>query len=176
MSLNKEYKKIVNPILYDESFILLKNDNHHGTNKYDHCKRVSYLSFLMSKIFKGNSKDVARAGLLHDFFYGSRTSCEENDYLKHPKTSIVNAKKHFIINEMEESIIESHMYHHALIKMVTPFTKDEDKKYFKEFRPKNKESVIVCISDLLVSFYEVCVYKVKYSTALYMLFLFNNLH
>lgn len=175
MNLNKEYKKIVNPIIYNENFIVLKNDNHHGTTKYNHCKRVSYLSFLLSKIFKCNSKSVARAGLLHDFFYGTRTSKAENDYLRHPRTSVENAKKYFKINNIEESIIESHMYHHALIKRITPFMNDEDKGYFYNCKPQNKESVIVCIADLLVSIYEVCIYKVKYSFALYILFLVNNI-
>ena len=175
MSLNKEYEKIANPIIYDEKFIILKNDNHHGTNKYDHCKRVGYLSYLLSKIFRGNSKEVIRAGLLHDFFYGSRLSKEENDYLKHPKTSTMNAKKYFNINNLEASIIDSHMYHYALIKRITPFMNDDDKKYFNESKPKNKESIIVCVSDLLVSLYEVFVYKVRYSTSLYMIFLLNNI-
>lgn len=175
MSLNKEYEKIANPIIYNENFILLKNDTHHGTTKYNHCKRVSYLSFLMSKIFRCDTKSVTRAGLLHDFFYGTRTSKEENDYLKHPITSVKNAKKYFKINTEEESIIKSHMYHYALVKRITPFMSREDKEYFNNCKPKNKESVIVCISDLLVSIYEVCIYKIKYSFALYVLFLINNI-
>lgn len=175
MNLKKEYERITNPIIYNENFILLKYDNHHGSTKYDHCKRVSYLSFLMSKIFKCSSKEVARAGLLHDFFYGTRTSKEENDYLKHPLTSAKNAKKYFIINNEEETIIESHMYHYALVKRISPFMNEEDKEYFKKYKPKNKESVIVCIADLLVSIYEVFFYKIKYITALYILFVFNSI-
>ena len=175
MSLSKEYEIIANPIIYNEKFIMLKNDTHHGTNKYDHCKRVTYLSFLLAKIFRGNKKDVTRAGLLHDFFYGSRLEKEENDYLKHPKTSVINAKKYFNISLLEESIIESHMYHYALIKKITPFMNNDDRLYFKENRPKNKESIIVCISDLLVSLYEVLVYKVRYSMALYIIFFMNNI-
>ena len=99
MSLNKEYKEISDDILNNDNFSILKNDVHHGTNKYDHCKRVSYLSFLLTKLFKGNSESAARAGLLHDFFYGCRTEKEENDYLRHPKTSSNNAKKYFSISE-----------------------------------------------------------------------------
>ena len=173
MSLYKEYEEITNSIIYNDKFVVLKNDCHHGTNKYAHCKRVSYLSFLMTKLFRGNAKEAARAGLLHDFFYGERTSKEENDYLKHPKTSAINAKKYFTVNEKETNIIESHMYHHALIKKLTPFMSDEDNKYFKENKPKYKESVIVCVSDLLVSIYEVCFYKVRYNTCLYLLFFLN---
>lgn len=173
MKINKEYEKNVNYILNNENFVLLKNDNHHGTNKYDHCKRVSYLSYLMAKIFRANSKATSRAGLLHDFFYGSRTAKEENSYLKHPLTSAKNAKKYFEIDENEKNIIETHMFHNALLKNMIPFTTEEEKEYFKNYKPKNKESVIVCVSDLLVSIFEVFAYKVRYSCALYMIFFIN---
>lgn len=176
MSINKEFNKLTRDILLDEKFLLLKKDVHHGSNKYDHCKRVSYLSFLLAKLLKANCKNTTRAGLLHDFFYGSRTSKEENDYLKHPKTSANNARQFFGINEQEGQIIESHMYHHALCKRILPFMNEDDKKYFINNKPKNKESVIVCLSDLLVSIYEVCVYKVRYNTCLYVLFLVNIMH
>ena len=173
MKINKEYKNIVNSILNNENFILLKNDNHHGSNKYDHCKRVSYLSFLLAKIFNANSKEVARAGLLHDFFYGSRTAKKENSYFQHPITSAKNAKKYFDIDENEKNIIESHMYHNATLKNIMPFTTEEEKEYFKKYKPQNKESSIVCVADLLVSFFEVITYKVSYSCGLYTLFFIN---
>ena len=173
MKLNREYKEISNDILNNEYFKLLKNDIHHGTNKYDHCKRVSYLSFLMSKIFKGNSSDVIRAGLLHDFFFRNRCSKDENSYLNHPMISARNAKKYFEINDKEEKIIETHMYHYAIIKRLTPFIKEEEKSYLKENRPKNKEGIIVCVSDLLVSIFECCLFKIRYSFCLYTIFFMN---
>ena len=173
MKLNREYQKIVSCILNNEKFVVLKNDIHHGTNKYDHCKRVSYLSYLIAKIFKANHREVARAGLLHDFFYGSRTSKEENSYLKHPITSAKNAKKYFDIKDNEKHIIETHMYHNAILKNILPKTTMEEKNYFKNYKPRTKESKIVCISDLLISLFEVITYKVKYSCALYMIFLMN---
>ena len=174
MSFNKEFKELTKDVLFNSNFEVLKNDIHHGSNKYDHCKRVSYLSFLIAKITKANCKEVARAGLLHDFFYGSRTAKKENDYLKHPKTSADNAKKIFGINNREEQIIKSHMFHHALIKKFTPFMKEEDKIYFKENKPQNKESIIVCVSDLLVSLYEVFAYKIRYNTILYTIFILKR--
>ena len=54
------------------------------------------------------------------------------------------------------------MYHNALLKNIMPFTSVEEKNYFKNYQPKNKESIIVCISDLLVSIYEVITYKISY--------------
>ena len=174
MSINKEFNDLTNDVLFNSNFELLKKDVHHGSNKYDHCKRVSYLSFLIAKLTKANCKQVARAGLLHDFFYGSRTLKKENDYLRHPLTSANNAKKFFNINEIEADIIKSHMFHHALIKRLSPFMKEEDRIYFKENKPKSKESVIVCLSDLLVSFYEVFAYKIRYNTLLYIIFILNT--
>lgn len=176
MKLNKEYKEISNDILNNENFELLKNDIHHGTSKYAHCKRVSYLSFLLSKIFGGNSKKVVRAGLLHDFFFGTRTAKEENSYFKHPMTSVKNARKYFEIDEKEANIIKSHMFHYAFIKNLTPFINKEEKEYYKSYKPQSKESIIVCVSDLLVSIFEVCAFKIRYNTSLYLIFILNLLH
>lgn len=175
MNFNKEYREITKEILESETFNLLKRDIHHGTNKFEHCKRVSYLSFLIAKILKCNVRDTARGGLLHDFFFGTRTEKKENDYLCHPKTSVINAKKYFDINNNEERIIENHMFHCAIIKKFTPFLKmvDGDQNYFMENKPSSKESVIVCISDLLVSIFEVLRFKIKYNAALYVIFLIN---
>lgn len=173
MSLNKEYKEITRDIIENDNFITLKNDNHHGTNRYEHCKRVSYLSFLMSKMFKANAKDSAISGLLHDFFHGTTNENENITYLTHPKTSAINAQKYFNINDNEKNIIETHMYHYALVKSICPFPKEGEKIKAKEYRPNCKEGYIVCISDLLVSIYEVIAFKLRYTTYLYLFFIMN---
>ncbi len=173
MSFNKEYKEISEPILNNANFVKLKDDNHHGSTRYDHCRRVSYLSFLMAKIFKGNCKNVVEAGLLHDFFHGNTNSNESITYLTHPKTSVENAKKYFELNKEEEEIIETHMYHYALVKNAFPFINKGEKVKAKEYKPKSKEGAIVCISDLLVSIFEVARFKVRYNTCLYILFAIN---
>ncbi len=173
MKLKKDYNNLVENILNNEKFLLLKDDCHHGTNKYDHCKRVSYLSYIFAKAFKANKEEAARAGLLHDFFYGTRTTNEENSYLRHPLTSAINAKENFSISEKEIDIIKSHMYHYALVNRISPFTKEETIEYLQSYKPKDKESVIVCVSDLLISIYEVLTYKIRYEFCLYLIFIFN---
>lgn len=173
MSLNKEYKEFSDSILNNDKFKELREDDHHGSNRYDHCRRVSYLSFLMAKLFKGNCEDVVKAGLLHDFFHGSTGSKEAISYLNHPKTSVKNAKKYFEITDNEAQIIETHMYHYALVKNVLPFINKQEKVKAKEYRPTSKEGFIVCISDLLVSIFEVARFKVRYDTCLYFLFVLN---
>ena len=173
MKINKEYKEITSEIVNDAKFLELKDDSHHGSNRYEHCKRVSYVSFLMAKLLKANSKDVAISGLLHDYFHGSTNSNEDISYLKHPVTSANNAKNDFNINKEEEEIIRTHMYHYALVKHIIPFINHREKVIAKDYKPTSKEGHIVCISDLLVSIFEVLTYKVRYETCLYFIFLIN---
>ena len=167
MRYNKEYKEITRDILDNEDFLTLKNDNHHGTNRYDHCKRVAYLSYLITKFLRGNYESATKAGLLHDYFHGT------SSYLEHPKKSALNAKETFQINEQEESIIETHMYHYALTQKVISIAKKDRDIDLKQFKPTCKEGFIVCISDLLVSIFELGRYKVRYDTCLYVLFIIN---
>ena len=169
----KEYEELTSEILQNKYFLELQNDSHHGTNRYDHCKRVSYLSYLIVRLFKGNRQNAAIGGLLHDFFHGETGTSAEINYLTHPRTSAKNAKKYFNINDEEAKIIETHMYHHALAKKVLPFISKEKGVNLKECRPTSKEGFIVCLSDLLVSIFEVGRYKVRYDTCLYFLFLIN---
>ncbi len=175
MKNNYEYYRLAGNILSNDYFLELKKDNHHGTNKYDHCKRVAYVSFLLAKIFKADCKQTVRAGLLHDFFYGERTEKEENSYLNHPKTSALNAKKIFNITEKEAEDIRTHMFHHVLVKKVLPFVNRKEKVKLKEVKPTSKEGAIICLSDFLVSVYEFEKYKLRYSVSLTFLFLINLL-
>ncbi len=170
MKINKEYREICENILNEEHFMSLKNDIHHGTNRYDHSKRVAHLSYLLTKLFKGNVKNATRAGLLHDFFNGNAKDSEELSYLNHPLVSVENAKKYFDISKEEENIIKSHMYHYALVKKVTN-VKGKNKE--NVFKPTSKEGKIVCLADLLVSAYEGIVFEGRYAAALYFVFLIN---
>ncbi len=173
MKLKNEYREIIKNMVDNENFLLLKNDIHHGSTRYDHCKRVSYLSYLVTKMFKGNSKDAAISGLLHDFFHGNTNENEDISYLNHPKISVKNAKLYFDINENEANIIETHMYHYALVKNAFPFINKREKVNATKYKPKSKEGYIVCLCDLLVSIYETLVFKVKYKMCLYIIFAFN---
>jgi len=172
---NYEYYRLAGNILSNDYFLELKKDNHHGTNKYDHCKRVSYVSFKLAKLFKADCKSVVRSGLLHDFFYGERTAKDENSYLKHPITSANNAKKYFNVSEKEAEDIRTHMFHHVLVKKILPFINYKEKATLKETRPKSKEGAIICFSDFLVSVYEFEKFKLRYGVSLTFLFLINLL-
>ncbi len=167
MKIKNEYKELTENILNDEAFLLLKNERHHGTNRYDHCKRVAHVSFWLSKIFKGDKKSATIAGLLHDFFYG------DSSYLEHPKVSSANAKKYYAITDKEAEIIESHMYHYALVKNSYSFLNKKNQVKAKKYKPNCKEGYLVCFADMLVSIFEGSIFEVRYGVCLYLLFIIN---
>ena len=66
---DREYLYIVRDILEHQEFQRLSSITHHGNNRYDHCVRVSFWSYRVSKFFRLDYDRVARAALLHDFFF-----------------------------------------------------------------------------------------------------------
>ena len=61
--LKSEYNNIVKDILDDKNFILLKNDLHHGTSKYNHLVKVSKLSFFITKVLHLRVKEATKVAL-----------------------------------------------------------------------------------------------------------------
>ena len=138
----------------------LKSMVHHGNNRLDHIKRVSKMSFYVSKKCGLDYVSCTRGALLHDFFTSediNRTDSKYNDFLhNHPQISLDNSKKYFKLNEVEEDIILSHMF---------PIVKG---------KPKYAESKVVCICDKLVSIYEFFRYKLKLSANIMLLLILNR--
>jgi uncharacterized protein len=150
----KEYKKIVDDILTNEEFKKLDKIEHHGTSRMEHSISVSYKAYTIAKKINLNEVEVARAGLLHDFFLSeeNRTRKEKiASTFTHPPKAVEHTKKYFTINEKEENIIKSHMF---------PFYKTI---------PKYKESWLVSMVDKAVGFKE---FSTKYK---YRLSYANNL-
>lgn len=79
----------------------------------DHCKKVSWKSYKISKRLKLDYRSAARGGLLHDFFLydwhipGSHVGLHG---FRHSKISLENAMKHFDLNHKEKDIILKHMW------------------------------------------------------------------
>ncbi|MDE5539678.1 MAG: HD domain-containing protein [Bacilli bacterium] len=172
-NLKSEFDDLVSDILENEYFLETKKDLHHGTSKYEHSLRVAKLSYRLSKFFKADVRATARAGLLHDFFFGTRKEKPENSYLRHPVTASENAKKYFDISEVEAEAIKTHMFHHVLLQKVLPFVNRKEKVSVKEFKPKTKEGWIICASDLLVSVVECERFQFTYVANVTLLLLFN---
>ena len=152
----KEFIDIVNPILENGEFLKTKQKNHHGINRFDHLMRVSYFSYIITRVLKLNYKETARAGLLHDFFTDeTKGSSQIKSLRKHPTYALENAKKHFKLTDREEDIIKTHMF-------PVTFTP-----------PKYMESWIVDIVDDAASVYER--YKsscIQFKAAINFLFIF----
>lgn len=172
-SSKSEFENLVCDILENENFLETKKDLHHGTSKYEHSLRVAKLSYKLSKIFKADVRSATRAGLLHDFFFGTRKEKPENSYLRHPVTASNNAKKYFNVSALEAEAIKTHMFHQVLLKKVFPFINRKEKVSIKEFKPKSKEGWIICASDLLVSVMECERFQFTYVANVSLLIIFN---
>lgn len=139
---DKEYINIVRDIIENEEFNKTKEIMHHGLNRFDHCMRVSYYSYKVTKLLKLDYEDVARAGLLHDFFFVDNNEVDKTKRLdvliNHPKYALVNSKRYFSLTDKEEDIITSHMFPISLR------------------APKYMESWIVDIVDNVIAVVEAC--------------------
>ena len=109
---DNNYLKIVDDILYNQEFRRIDESIHHGLSRLDHSLRVSYYSYIVCKILRLNYKEVARAGLLHDFFVTSDLTEKQKKIsaFVHPKMALKNATNNFELSELEKNIIVAHMF------------------------------------------------------------------
>lgn len=108
-----KYQRIVGDILENEEFNKIRYIEHHGTTRFEHSVRVSYFSYRFARLFHLDYEEVARAGLLHDFFLSDQDRNQKDRILStfnHPKKACMNSCRIFGLNEKEEDIIESHMF------------------------------------------------------------------
>lgn len=132
-----EFEAIISPILDIDEFRQLKFITHHGITRYDHCMRVAYMSYVVSKALRLNYKEVTEAALLHDFFTDEVDQDNSMDRLRnHPDYAVKNASKYFELSDMQVDIIKTHMF-------PVTFTP-----------PKYIESWIVDLIDDLAALYE----------------------
>ena len=106
-----EFNCIVEDILLNDEFNKLKLYSHHGITRHEHCLRVAYYSYLVTKFFHLKYIDTTRAALLHDFFTDEVSEFWAlKRYRNHPKYALENSKKYFEINSFQENIILRHMF------------------------------------------------------------------
>jgi len=158
LSKKKEYESIVSDILSNSKFKSLINEPHHGISRYEHCLRVSMLSYSIAKVLHlKNIISITRASLLHDFYNDSDleglSSYERLSV--HPFIALSNAKEYFILNDIEEDMIVKHMYPHTKV------------------LPKYKETFLLTITDKMVAIYEMSKYKLVLKLNLSLLILYN---
>lgn len=159
-----KYLLIIDDILKNDEFSELKNIKHHNTTRLDHCLKVSYYSYKIAKCLRLDYEEVARGGLLHDFYKGEISDCDKiKDKVllfstRHPNEALNNSASNFELTEKEMNIIKTHMF---------PI----------DYRvPKYAESWVVNLVDKALSFGEFSKkfsYKLVYASNLYLLFIFN---
>lgn len=110
---DEEYISLVRDILYHPEFRKLESIPHHDTNRFEHSVRVSYHAYNVAKKLRLDYIEVARGGLLHDFYI-----CEENrsgkkkakETFTHPEFAYLQAGALFKLSDKEEDIIRCHMF------------------------------------------------------------------
>ncbi len=136
---NENYSILIEDILKNKEFIKLQNIEHHGTNRLNHSKRVSYYSYKICKKMGLDYISAARAGLLHDFFISKQERTKKERVISiftHPKKALITSTTYFYLNDIERNIIISHMFPIYLA------------------LPQYLESWIVSIVDKTVGIYE----------------------
>lgn len=149
---DSEYLGIVCDILNNDDFQKIANSSHHGGSRMTHCLRVSYYSYVWAKKLKLNYQEVARAGLLHDFFTNEELNSREYKvyaFIHHAK-ALKNATQRFSLSAMEKDIIMAHMFpmvpYHVpryleswLVSLVDKAVATYD--YYESFSPVLKEKL-----------------------------------
>ena len=117
---DKEYLKIVSPILNSSELKKRKKWMHHeGVSLYEHLLIVSFLSYRICKKYHFHYKDAAIGGLLHDFYYNSwqdnldkKMPFFKQHGFVHAKEAMYNSYKYFpkYMNKRICNIIQRHMF------------------------------------------------------------------
>lgn len=160
-TLDREYSQIVYHILINEEFNKIKQIEHHGVTRYDHSLKVSYYSYKIAKFLHLDYKEVARGGLLHDFFLSNEDRTKKERFVStfvHPKKAVKKATENFDLGEKEIDMIRTHMFPVNIAV------------------PKYAESWIVSFVDKAVAiaeFSKTFKYRLAYMMNIYFLFLLN---
>lgn len=111
---DEEFENIIKDIDESDEFQKTKNIVHHCSNRYDHCRRVAYYSYLITKKLGLSYEETARAGLLHDFFLVDNKDITFKEKIGtlvgHPKYALAYSNKFFNLTEKEKDIIVTHMF------------------------------------------------------------------
>ncbi len=155
-----DFASIAEEIINSDKYQSLKDENHHGSSRYDHSLRVAKNTYRLSKKFKMDYVSATRGALLHDYFTNEeyRNTKGMKKYSMHPVIALNNAIREYELNPIEENVIVSHMY---------PMGKT---------KPNCKESWLVSSVDKGVAIYECVRFKAKELIAFTCVLVINMLH
>jgi len=154
----KKFDNYISDIISNLHFNILRNELHHGISRYEHSMRVAKWTYKICQTFKfDNTKEVTRAALLHDFYTNKDLDTKDSKkaLVEHPKVALINSKKYFNINELQEDIIVHHMFP-CTLKL-----------------PESKEAFLVSVVDKGVGTYEMLRFKLPLYAHIMILFFFN---
>lgn len=141
---NRDFQRIILPILLNEKMQLTKKFVQHGkVSVFAHSVAVAVYSERLARALKirHDMKSLIRGALLHDFFlYDWHKTSNIGDGLHgfaHPYTALKNASQEFSLNPLEKDIIRKHMWPLTLTKL-----------------PTRRESWLVCLVDKYCSVLE----------------------
>ena len=109
---------------------------HGKVSVYTHSVRVAVLSLFLAELLrvKVNEEAMMRGALLHDYFlydWHEKDDSHRWHGFSHARAALKNAKKDFQLGEIEQDVIQKHMF---------PLNLKP---------PKYKDSVLVCLADKL---------------------------
>ena len=155
---DNSYYNVVNDIIYDNNFIKLDNDKHHGISRLEHSQRVSYYSYKITKFLRLNYKDTARGALLHDFYLNEDLTEKQLKIsaFVHAKKALENSDKYFYLSELEKDIIYKHMF---------PLNITRIPKYMESWIVSSVDK-IVAVYEFSLSFKRICALKYEHAMIL----------
>lgn len=108
---DSEFHFLISPIIGNTEYQKMKGVTHHGISRYDHCMRVAYFSYKITKVLRLDYKETTTAAMLHDFFTDEVDGEKSLKKLrKHPGYAVENAKKYFELSDKQVDIIKTHMF------------------------------------------------------------------
>ncbi|QSX07297.1 HD domain-containing protein [Sedimentibacter sp. zth1] len=115
---------------------------HGNTSCYLHSISVAYYSLRLANVLRLNYdlESLIKGALLHDYFLYDWHKKSKNHRLhgfSHPVVALKNAKKEYVLNDIETDIIIKHMFPLTILP------------------PIYKESILVCLVDKICSIKEV---------------------
>lgn len=131
--MQQEFLEHVRPLLSNSMVRRLDlQSQHYKYTRLRHSVDVAYRCYFLSRLFGWQySASLAKAALLHDFFFLEEGMNSLTLFRSHPQIAVENAAAITTLSPMEQDIIEKHMF-------------------FANFTlPRYKESVLLIVVDNL---------------------------
>lgn len=110
--MQSEFREHVEDLLQNAEVRRLDSQQqHYKYTRLRHSMDVAYRCYFLSRLFGWrNSQLVARAALLHDFFFLEEGMHSLTLYRSHPRIAAENASRITELSPLERDMIEKHMF------------------------------------------------------------------